>query len=347
MKYDVVIIGAGQAGLSMGYYLQQLDVSFLILEKGDEIGHVWKERYDSLTLFTPRRYSSLPGLALDGNQMTYPTKDEIADYLSHYAKVFNLQVKLQTTVKGLYKEDDYFRVTTTNEELFAKNIVVATGPFQNPFIPTFSTTLPNNILQLHSSHYKNETQLKDGPVLVVGGGNSGAQIAVELSAKRKTYLSISHKMKFFPQDILTKSIFWWLDKIGIYKASVYSKVGQFVKKQSDPIFGFELKSKIKNGQVSMKPRAIASNNETVLFEDNSSIHVNNIIWSTGFISDYRWIHISDVFDEKGTPIHERGITPIDGLFFLGLPWQHSRSSALLLGVGNDAEYLSKYIRDNR
>ncbi|AZV43060.1 flavin-containing monooxygenase [Peribacillus asahii] len=345
MKYNVIIIGAGQAGLSMGYYLQQTDLSFLILDKGEEIGAVWKNRYDSLKLFTPRSYSSLPGLALEGNQSVYPTKDEIAKYLSFYAEAFSLPVKLRTIVQGLYKDEDSFRILTDKGEILAENVVIAAGPFQNSFIPEFAKTLSNNVLQLHSSQYKNSKQLRDGPVLVVGGGNSGAQIAVELSKQRETHLSVNHKMKFLPQSVMNKSIFWWFDKLGIYTASVNTKVGQYIKNNPDPIFGFELKSLIKSGKVILKPRTISIQNDNIIFEDNSEVHVNNVIWSTGFVSDYRWIDIADVLDEKSQPIHQRGITSIDGLYFLGLPWQYSRGSALLQGVGVDAEYLIKYILD--
>jgi putative flavoprotein involved in K+ transport len=206
--------------------------------------------------------------------------------------------------------------------------------------------LSYDVLQLHSSQYKRSKQLRDGAVLVVGGGNSGSQIAVELSKERKTYLSVSQKIKFLPQKIMTKSIFWWLDKLGIYTANVNSKMGQFIKKQPDPIFGFELKSLIKKGKVIVKPRTISIQNDHFIFEDNSEVHVNNVIWSTGFISDYRWIDIAEVFNEKNQPLHQRGITSVKGFYFLGLPWQSSRGSALLQGVGADAEYLMNDILDN-
>ena len=230
--YDVIIIGAGQAGLSMGYYLKQTNLSFLILDKGARIGEVWKNRYDSLKLFTPRAYSSLPGLALDGIQNDYPIKDDIANYLSTYANTFKLPVKLKVVVQGIHKTESGFRITTDQEDFTAKNVVIATGAFQKPHFPKFSIRLSDDILQLHSSEYKNSKQLRDGPVLVVGGGNSGSQIAVELSKERKTYLSVSHKIKFVPQDIMNKSIFWWLDKLGVYRANVNSKMGQFLKKQT-------------------------------------------------------------------------------------------------------------------
>lgn len=345
MIYDVVVIGGGQAGLSMGYYLKQTKLSFLILEKGCSVGESWKNKYDSLTLFTPRSYSSLPGLSLGGDKKKYPSKDEISDYLSFYANTFSLPIQLNTSVLNLDKKG-HFILNTTQGVFLSRNVIVATGPFQNPFIPEFSQLLSENILQLHSSKYKNPNQLKRGDTLVVGGGNSGAQIAAEISMERKVYLSVGQQLKFLPQDIANRSIFWWFDKLGVLKANVHSKVGQFIKNTPDPIFGFELKSQLNEGRVILKPRATSANKNDIFFDDNSSLKVSNVIWSTGFKSDYSWIQIPTVLDQKGIPIHQRGITSMNGLFFLGLPWQYRRGSALLQGVGTDAKYIVEKLLRN-
>ena len=180
MRYETIVIGAGQAGLAMGYYLSQSNVNFLIIDKGRELGEVWKERYDSLRLFTPRMYSSLPGLVLDGDQHGFPSKDEIGDYLKHYADKFALPVALNTEVLSVTKHEESFCVETTKGMFNTSNIVVATGPFQTKRLPAFSASLNESILQLHSSEYKNPNQLQKGNVLVVGGGNSGAQIVIIL-----------------------------------------------------------------------------------------------------------------------------------------------------------------------
>jgi putative flavoprotein involved in K+ transport len=345
MIYDVVVIGGGQAGLSMGYYLKQTRLSFLILDKGCAVGESWKNRYDSLTLFTPRSYSSLPGLQLNGEEKQYPTKEEITDYLKLYVNTFLLPIQLNTSVLNLDKID-HFILNTTQGEYLSRNIIVATGPFQIPFIPEFSQLLSENILQLHSSEYKNPNQLNRGTTLVVGGGNSGAQIASEISMDSKVYLSVGQQLKFLPQDIANKSIFWWFDKLGVLKANVHSKVGQIIKNKLDPIFGFELKSQLNEGRVVLKPRATSANKNDIFFDDNTSLKVSNVIWSTGFKSDYSWIKIPNVLDEKGIPIHQRGITSINGFFFLGLPWQYRRGSALLQGVGTDANYIVEKLLRN-
>lgn len=239
------------------------------------------------------------------------------------------------------KEENRFRLYTNQGEYLCKNVIVATGPFQEPYIPESSQHLSENILQLHSSKYKNPSQLQDGTTLVVGGGNSGAQIAVEISHIKNVYLSVGQPIRYLPQDIGSKSIFWWFDKLGVLKANVNSKVGQFIKNKPDPIFGFELKGHLKSQDIIIKPRVTTADRNRVSFENATSLEVSNIIWSTGFKSVYNWINIPSIFNEEGMPIHKRGITTLKGLCFLGLPWQYRRGSALLQGVGYDAEYLIK------
>ncbi|MGM7634286.1 flavin-containing monooxygenase [Bacillus sp. Hm123] len=346
MRYDVVIIGGGQAGLSMGFYLNKRKASFVILDQAQETGASWKARYDSLTLFTPRGYSSLPDLKLRGDQEGYPTKDEIAEYLSAYTKTFALPICHNTTVQKLVQVKDGFQIITNQGDFFTKTVVVATGPFQKPFIPALSTSLSDDVLQLHSSQYKNATQLNEGSVLVVGGGNSGAQIAVELAKEREVYFSVGHQLKFLPLRLGRRSLFRWLDIFGFYRAPAHSKVGRLIKKQPEPIMGLELKRVLKQEKIVLKPRTMDAKQNQFMFADGSEVKVENVIWSTGFRSDYQWIGIVGVLDAKGTPLHERGVTAIDGLYFLGLPWQFSRSSALLHGVGADAQYIDQHIIRN-
>lgn len=344
MKYDVIVIGAGQAGLSMGYFLQKSHVTFLIIDKRKNIGDVWRERYDSLILFTPRSHSTLPGFPFEGEQNDYPTKDEVSEYLLSYAKEFSLPLQLNTKVESLQKVGNDFVINTDKGKYVSKNVVVATGPFQTPFVPDISMDLSDKVYQIHSSHYQNPKQLKDGSVLIVGGGNSGAQIAVELSKEgRDVYLSVGHKMKFFPQVMWRKNIFWWFQKLGLLQAHIDTKIGQFLSRQPDPIFGRELKELLKMKRVILKPRSITIENDKVMFEDVSQAKVNNIIWSTGFKTDYTWIEIGNVINGSGKPIHNRGVTSVNGLYFLGLPWQYRRGSGLLYGVGKDAAYLARKI----
>lgn len=341
--YETIVIGAGQAGLAMGYYLKQHNHSFLILERNSKVGEIWKNRYDSLVLFTPRLYSSLPGLELKGRAHEYPKKDEIANYLKAYVETFNLPIRFDTEVITVRRKENLFHITSNQTEYQAKNVVIATGPFQKPRIPTFANDLSKDVLHLHSSEYRNPSQLVEGNVLVVGGGNSGAQIAEEISRERGVYLSTSQRLSFMPLIVGKRSIFWWFDKVGILKASSKSYIGRKIQNRGDPIFGFELKKAIKEGKVIVKGRTSNCNGNTVTFKGESSHNVHNIIWATGFTSDYSWLDVAGIIDENGKPNHDRGVTNVTGLYFLGLPWQYRRGSALLQGVGNDAQYLANQI----
>lgn len=342
--YETVIIGAGQAGLAIGYYLKRLNQSFFLLDRNQNVGDEWRKRYDSLRLFTPRMYSALPGLPLEGDPHGFPVKDEIARYLKRYAELFELPIQRQTDVKIVRKTKDRFYIQTDNQSYEAENIIVASGPFMKPCMPDFSQNLSADILQLHSSQYKNSADLKEGNVLVVGGGNSGAQIAVELANEKETYLSISKKLRFLPLKIGSKSFFWWLDKTGILNAPRDSWVAKKIRSSGDPIFGSELKNALASGTVIRKSRTVGGSGIAIQFQDHTALDVQNIIWSTGFVSDYRWLEIEGVLNCEGRPIHQRGVTQIDGLYFLGLPWQYRRGSALLQGVGEDARYIAEHIQ---
>lgn len=343
MELDVIVIGSGQAGLAAGYYLKRNHANFLILGKEKRVGDSWRNRYDSLILFTPRAYSSLPGFSLNGEQDGYATKNEIADYLERYVKHFELPVQLNVEVQSFTKDHGNFRIQTNSGEYIARKVIVATGPFQKPWIPKFASFLSEDVHQVHTSEYLNPLSLKEGPVLVIGAGNSGAQIAVELAKEREVYLSFGHKLKFFPLQAFGKSIFWWFDKLGVLKASISSSFGRFISKQSDPIFGFELKKLISEGKINIKPRTESIDSHFVHFEDGSHVEVQNVVWATGFHSDYNWIHIPHILNERGKPIHERGVSIIEGLYFLGLPWQYRRGSALIGGVGEDAKFIIEFI----
>ncbi|OMP65635.1 flavin-containing monooxygenase [Domibacillus epiphyticus] len=340
--YQTVIIGGGQAGLAIGYYLKRLNQSFIILDKNEHVGDEWRKRYDSLALFTPRMYSSLPGLQLEGDPNGFPVKDEIAHYLKKYAELFQLPIQHQTEVTRLWREHSRFQIETNTKMYEAEHVIIASGPFQKPYIPDIARNVSPEILQLHSSA-RNPGDLIEGNVLVIGGGNSGAQISLELSNKRETYLSTSQKIKFLPLKIGSKSIFWWFDKAGIYKAPRDSWIGKRIRASSDPIIGTELKDALASGAVVQKKRVVEGKDSMIRFQDQSMLEVQNIIWCTGFVLDYEWMEMEGALDDAGQPIHKRGVSQIEGLYYLGLPWQYRRGSALLLGVGEDAEYIAKHI----
>ncbi|NLP52578.1 NAD(P)-binding domain-containing protein [Bacillus sp. RO1] len=338
-SYEVVIIGAGQAGLSMGYYLKKEGLPFVILDGSEKVGDSWRKRYQSLVLFTPRRYNSLPGLPLSGEPEGFPAKDEIAEYFLQYASHFKLPVKSNVQVQSLTKKNETFHMITNQGEFTAGTVIVATGSFQKPYIPQVVESPDNQPFQLHSSRYNSPQDIMGDSVLVVGGGNSGAQIAVELAGEKQVTIAVSHRFKFLPLRILGRSIFNWLETLGLLFAGVDTSKGKWFRKQPDPIFGKELKAYLNRGKVKLKPRVIKVFGSTVTFSDDTHQDFDSIIWSTGFIPAYDWINIEGVLGADGKPNHKRGITKVRGLYFLGLPWQYTRGSGLLYGVGRDAEYL--------
>lgn len=344
---DVIVIGAGQAGLSMGYYLQQGCYNFVIFDGKKRIGESWRNRYNSLILFTPRSYSSLPGMKLEGDENGFPTKDEIADYLEIYANRLSLPVQLETTVLKVQKTKGVFQVLTNKGVFLSKHVIIASGAFQKSFIPPIAQNLSKEVFQIHSSQYQSPEMIPDGSVLVVGGGNSGTQIAAELSGSRDVTIAISHPFKFLPLKIRRKSIFYWLEKVGLLYAGVNTRRGSWFRKQSDPIFGFDLKHLIHEEKIKIKPRVIQTQGREITFSDYSKKSVENIIWSTGFTPDYDWINIDGALGEKGVPLHKRGVSSIQGLYYIGLPWQHQRGSALICGVGRDAKFLYSVIKQEK
>lgn len=341
--HDVIVIGGGQAGIAMGYLLKQKGISFVILDANERVGDSWRNRYDSLVLFTTRSYSSLPGLPMDGSPQGFPTKDEMANYLDRYVTHFNLPVNLNVHVNEVRKSNGDFEIITNQGLLKTKQVIIATGAFHKPFIPSVIEGNAQSF-QMHSSSYLTPKQLPKDSVLIVGGGNSGAQIAVELAQTNRVTMAVSHPFKFLPLHFLNKSIFSWLEIVGFLFAGTDTRRGKWFRKQSDPIFGYSLKKLIDTNEILIKPRVTNVKGNEVTFEDNSKLNFDAIIWATGFTSSFDWIKIDGVISQKGDIIHQRGISPVEGLYFLGLPWQHQRGSALICGVGRDASYLMTFIQ---
>ncbi|MBO8163455.1 MAG: NAD(P)-binding domain-containing protein [Brevibacillus sp.] len=344
---DVVVIGAGQAGLAVGYYLRQQPFSYLLLDSAERAGDSWRRRYDSLVLFTPRWYSSLPGYPFPGRPESLPTKQDVADYLEAYARHFAFPIRWNTTVQAVTREGEFFLVKTREDCYRARSVVVATGAFQKPYIPPAADCAAASIRQIHSASYRSEADLLPGSVLVVGSGNTGVQLATELSRNRTVYLSMGEKRPFLPLYLLNKSIFWWFDRLSLTVVPVDSRLGKWLSRKKDPIFGLRtsFQESIRQGRLIEKPKVKAVNGTDVLFADGSTASVQNILWCTGFTRDDRWIQIPGVTDAEGRVVHHRGVSPIPGLFFIGLPWQYNRKSALLGGVGHDAAYLTDRVKE--
>jgi putative flavoprotein involved in K+ transport len=338
--HDVVVVGGGQAGLAIGYYLMQQGCDFLILERDHDVAPAWRDRWESLTLFTPRAYDSLPGLDFPGNPDGYPTREEVLAYLQRYAAHFDLPVRLGTPARGLQRDGDRFVIELEDGPITANQVVLATGPFQEPRIPAFADRLAPEVVHMHSTGYRRPADLPAGRTLIVGGGNTGYQIAHELAATRETHIAIGTRQSALPQRLFGRDLFWFLTKTGLIYKSVDTRAGRRMR-QNETLVGPLPKVAKRLGVVS-HARATDASGRRVTFADGSQIEVDGVVWATGFRYDHSWIDLP-VTGEDGQIKHHRGVTEIAGLYTLGLQWQYTRGSALLGFVKDDAAYLADQI----
>lgn len=343
---DYVIIGGAQAGLSMAYHLKLMDKKFIVLDGEKEIGASWLNRWDSLKLFTPTEYNHLPGLKFDAPKGHYPTKYEVSNYFKTYVKKFNIPVQLNTLVTSVRKTEKCFHVTYKENEIETRNVIVATGPFHIPYTPPCHTKMSESVLQMHSNYYKGVHQLQEGDTLVVGGGDSGYQILNEISkdSSRTVYFSGDTKVKTLPQQFLGKTLWWWFTKIGFLSYNKYSWIGRRISSSLQPVIGTDVKEILSRNNVKPEGRTKDALNNDIFFENNKVSTIKNIIWATGYRPNFKWIEGLEL-DGDSYPKNYRGVSNIDGLYFIGLPWMFTRGSATLGGVSKDASYLANVIEN--
>ena len=336
-RCPLVIVGGGQAGLAASYWAQQSGLDHVVLDGAASTGQAWRERYDHLQLFTPRRFSHLPGLPLAGAPDGYPTKDEIADYLAAYAEHFSLPVRQGAAVEEV-RSDGLFVTRTAQAEVTSDALIVATGPFQAPRVPAWADQLPPAVQQVHSSHYRNPTQIPGPRVLVVGGGNSGAQIGEDLvKAGREVTWSSNGRPRFIPHRMLGRSIFWWTDAIGALDAGLDTWRARVAHWRGAAIFGREMVRLISADRVRLVSKATGTRQGEILFGDDGAEAFDAVIWCTGYRNDYSWLDVPGALNARGAPDHREGIARgVPHLGFVGLEWQRTPSSARLGGVGEDA-----------
>jgi putative flavoprotein involved in K+ transport len=347
-RIETLVIGGGQAGLAVGYHLARSGRPFLIVDANERIGDAWRTRWDSLRLFTPAKYDGLPGWRFPAPGWSFPTKDEMADYLESYAKRFDLPVRTGVRVDALFKEDGRFVATAGDRRIEADSVVVASGAHCRARVPAFAAELDPSVVQLHSSEYRNPMQLREGGVLIVGAGNSGAEIAHELAGTRATWLAgrnvgeipVPHGsrrgkvmlpvVRFLGHHVLT------------VRTPIGRKVGPKLAFGATPLIRVKSDALVAAG-VERVPKVAGVRQGLPVLEDERVLDAANVIWCTGFGHDLSWIDLP-IFGEDGQPVHDRGVARGEpGLCFVGLIFLYSVTSDVLPGVGRDAGRIARHI----
>jgi putative flavoprotein involved in K+ transport len=347
---NTIIIGAGQAGLATGYHLQRLGEPFTILDGNARVGDQWRSHWDSLKLYSPAKYDGLPGLPFPGEPWHYPGKDEVADYLASYAERFDLPIRHDTRVDKLERLDDQWIVTVGREQLTADNIVVATGTFgRTPYLPDFAVDLDPAIRQLHSSEYQRPEQLKDGPVLVVGGSHSGTDIAYEVAQTHETILCGRDPGQVpFTPGRPSQAFFWPLmlfawRHVLTRRTPMGKKEMGHIRHHGGPMIRVKRADLLERGVERAPARVTGTQDGLPMLADARVLDVTNVVWATGFRQVFDWIKMPLV-GADGWPREYRGVAEnAPGLFFCGLSFQYAFSSMVLPGVGRDAAYVARRI----
>ena len=348
-RFETVVIGAGQAGLSAGYYLKRAGRSFVILDANEEVGGSWLNRYDSLQLFTPRWGVRLPGWRFQNRDVRYPSRDQMIGFLQSYAERFDLPVRTGALVDRVEGEGDRFVVSVGGSRIEADNVIVASGANRDPRVPAFFKELDPSIVQLHSSEYRDPNQFREGGVLVVGAGNSGADISLDAVGAHPTWLSGPDR------GHIPVSIDTWISQnvafrvirfFGVHVLTERTLLGRRYKakhaSRGDPLVRVKPKQLLAAG-IERVPKTIGVRDGKPMLEDGRVLDVANVIWATGYRHDFSWIDLP-IFGEDGELVHDRGVARgRPGLYFVGLWFQYAAASDVIPGVARDAEYVVRHL----
>jgi len=339
----VLIIGAGQAGLGVAYWLRRITgLEVQIIERA-AVGNSWLERWDSLRLFTPRRFSSLPGMRFPAGE-GFPTKLEVAEYLRCYAERFRLPVETGHEVRRLRQSGGVFCAETNRDDIRARHVVLAGGPFARPYLPPASRNLDDAVFQLHSRDYRRPADIPEGEVVVVGG-NSAAQLAVELGHTHPVTMVSPRPPWFLPTTLLGVDLYWWLYLTGTLNARTSAPVSRYVRGRGDAIIGTDLRRQVQAGRIRLlTQRVIGATGRNLALADRSHVPAPNVLWCTGYRADLEWMDLPGALDASGKPVHRRGASPVPGLHWMGLPWQTRLNSSIIGGVDRDAHTTATRIR---
>jgi putative flavoprotein involved in K+ transport len=346
-SFNTIVVGGGQAGLAAGYFLAQRGENFVILDASPRSGETWRNRWDSLRLFTPSQNNYLPGMKFPKPDFYFPTKDETADFLEGYARYYTLPVRHNMKVDALSRNEAGYRLSAGKESFHARNVVVATGAFHIPYIPSLGRELDQGIFQMHSVDYRKPADVPVQSVVVVGAGNSGAEIALELAKAGKKVWLAGRDVGRIPADKLGrlyggKPYWWFLRRVMTIKTPLGRRMKASVLTHGNPLVRTQ-REEVAGAGVEFTPRLTGTRDGKPQTEDGRILPAEGVVWATGFRPDYRWIDLP-VFDETGRPRHERGVVhEAPGLYFVGLHFQTGLTSSLLGGVGEDAHYIVKQV----
>ena len=355
-RHEIVVIGAGQAGLAAGYHLKRRAVDFVILDANERIGDNWRTRYDSLRLYSPAKYDGLPGMPFPLPRNAFPTGHQMADYLEAYARDADLPVRTGAPVQRLGASDGDeggFVISVHGRRIEAEQVVVATGPFRRPHVPDFAMQLAPEIRQIHSADYRNLEQLLDGPVLVVGVSHSGADLALEAAGEHHTFLSgRSHGQLPFSVDSRRGRMAWPVmrfvaSNVLTLRTPIGRKMAPQVRKGGGPLLRVRRSDLARAGVEWFEARTVGGTDGKPVLADGRVLDVANVIWCTGFRPDYEWIDLA-IVGEDGWPMQDRGVaSSTPGLYFLGIPFISGFTSMLVLGAGRDAAFVVDRIASHR
>ena len=348
--FTAIVVGGGQAGLAVGYHLAQQGVPFVILDAHQRVGDAWRLRWDSLRLFTPARYDGLPGMPFPAAPYSFPSKDAMADYLASYAARFELPVRTGVRVDHLTRVAGRFLLRSGAQRFEADHVVIAMSLYQDPRVPAFARELRSGITQLHAIEYRNSRQLQAGGVLVVGAGNSGCEIALDAARSHPTWLAgpDTGHLPFRIDGLAARLVLLRLI-LGVTfhrVLTIDTPMGRHMRAKVAQGHGMPLirikPKELTAAGIERVPRMAGVRNGMPLLEDGRVLDVPNVVWSTGFEPGWSWIDLP-VFGPAG-PRQERGVVAdMPGLYFLGLPFVYAVSSAMVRGVGRDAEYVARHI----
>jgi putative flavoprotein involved in K+ transport len=353
-RYETMVIGGGQAGLAVGYYLKRQGRSFVILDRNERTGDGWRTRWDSLKLYSPASRNGLPGMRFPARRASYPSSREMADYLEAYAARYELPVRSRVGVDTLTKEDGRYVATAGDRRFEADNVVVATGVFAKPHVPDFAGALDPGITQLHSSAYRNLSQFAEGRVLVVGASHSGSDIAFEAASQHEVVLSGKDNGQI-PAPIESRRgrlIFRALVFVGTHVLTVDTPLGRkmrpHIRHGGAPLLRHRRRDLRAAGVERVLARTVGVQNGLPVLDDGRVLDVRNVVWCTGFRPDYSWIRLPIETGDDGFPVQYRGVMQSSpGLYVIGLPFLHSFASMLVAGAGRDAERIVQHIGNER